>query len=931
MGTQHSGVFGRDEELSTLVSFLDEITTGPTALLLTGDAGAGKSTLWKEGVQSARDGSFRVLTCQPVESEAKLSFAALGDLFGGVAEEVERSLPAPQARALDVALLRAEPEGALPESRAVSLAVLGAIRALSEAEPLLLAMDDVQWLDPPSARVLEFALRRLVAEPVGILMALRGVSEPEVPFGLDRALPESRLRRLAIGPLALDALAHLLQDRLGAPFRRSTMVRLATMSGGNAFFALEIARASILGDEPAAGEPLPVPNSARDLTRRRMAALSDRDRRVLLVVAALSAPTLTAVDSDHDLDRPRDVLVRAVDAGLIEVEGEHLRFTHPLFGSAILSEATPEQLRALHCRVAPIATDPEERARHLALGSEGPDPLVASALDEAARRARSRGAPDAAAELSEMALRLTPPDLADERLERSLEAAKHLVAAGDAPRAHSLLEAAVDAAAPGLHRARALVALGLIQPVHASWGEAGELFLQALDEAGEDVPLRVRSELGLGYARVFTGDLAAAATHARTALELAESGTDVGDLAEALAFVVYVEFALGRGFRRDLLDRAVALEAQDEDHWTWDETRPSFTLAQLLQRTGPMDEARSVLQALLERAVAQGQEHPLPWVHFYLAELECWAGRWEIAELHARRSHELAIQTGETGHVLVFATCAVALVDALFGRADAARDGATQALAMAEKIEIVTMRITSLSVLGFLDLFQGNPAGADHHLQRAADIAASMGIEEPMLLRFVPDHVEALVALGEIERARTELDSFEERARRLDRPWALATGARCRGLLLAADGDIPGALEAFERALEFHERVPEPFELARTSFSLGRVQRRAKLRGEARVSFARALGIYAELGARPWAERAGSEARRVGVRAAGPFELTATEERVAALVVEGRTNREAADALFMSVNTIEWNLSKIHRKLGVRSRTELAAKLHEPP
>jgi DNA-binding CsgD family transcriptional regulator len=202
-----------------------------------------------------------------------------------------------------------------------------------------------------------------------------------------------------------------------------------------------------------------------------------------------------------------------------------------------------------------------------------------------------------------------------------------------------------------------------------------------------------------------------------------------------------------------------------------------------------------------------------------------------------------------------------------------------------------------------------------------------MGVEEPALFRFVPDEVEALVALGDLEGAGALLDPFEERARRLDRPWAMATGARCRGLVLAAGGDTDGALEALRGALAEHERVPEPFALARSYFSQGRIQRRAKLKAEARESFERALQIYAELGARPWAERAGREARRVGVRAAGPFELTPTEERVAVLVAEGRTNQEAADALFMSVNTIEWNLSKIYRKLGVRSRTELAARL----
>ncbi|HXJ67035.1 MAG TPA: LuxR C-terminal-related transcriptional regulator, partial [Actinomycetota bacterium] len=309
--------------------------------------------------------------------------------------------------------------------------------------------------------------------------------------------------------------------------------------------------------------------------------------------------------------------------------------------------------------------------------------------------------------------------------------------------------------------------------------------------------------------------------------------------------------------------------------------------------------------------------------------LECWAGRWDAAVDHARRSVETAIQLGETFHYRAFALYAQALVDAHRGMVDQARDAATEGRALAESMELVFAEVLHLSVLGFLDLFQGNPEGAARHLGRGSDLMVAMGIQEPALLRLVPDEVEALVALGQLDRAEVLLDPFQQRAAGLDRVWALATGARCRGLLLAARGDLTGALDSLQLALVHHERLPEPFALARTLFCLGRIQRRGKLRAEARTSFERSLRIYGDLGARPWAERAGREARRVGLRAAGPLDLTPTEEQVAALVAEGRTNREAADALFMSVNTIEWNLTRIYRKLGVRSRTELAAKLRE--
>jgi DNA-binding CsgD family transcriptional regulator len=926
MRDQHNDVFGRDAELSVLASFIDEAASGPTALLLEGDAGVGKTTLWMEGLEAARDQSFRVLNCRPVESETKLSFAALGDLLGELLDEVERDLSPPRARALDVALLRAEPEGAPPDSRAVSLAVLEVLRSLSRDGPVIVAIDDVQWLDTPTSRVLGFATRRLATEPVSLLLTRRS-GEETAPFELDRSLPEDRFHSLAVGPMTIDALSQVVRARVGTGFLRPTLVRLHEMSGGNPFFAIQIARASSRGDQPATGQLLPVPSSLRELVRDRVAILPPETQHALLVAAALSAPTRALIQTATGVVPLDPDLKIGVEAGVIEIVGDQVRFTHPLFGTGIYSEAPPDQRRELHRRLAEIVTDPEELARHLALGADPPDSSVAAALDEAARRARSRGAPDAAAELSEMAVRFTPVDRYDDRLSRSLEAARHHVNAGAAPRARVLLEREVDAAPPSPSRARALWFLASIRPADGSWASSIEIFRRALDEVGEDRTLRGAIEQGLGYADLFTGDLAAAEPHAMSALELAEMVDDAAAVAEALQFVAYLEFARGRGVRSDLLDRAIALERETEEYWVWDQIRPTTTQAQLLKYTDRFDEARGAFEGLLDRALEHGREHPLSSFHFHLAELECWAGRWEAAEEHARACLEASIQTGETAHFRTTALYVGALVDAHRGRAEEATVAATEGFELATRVGPVMSEILNLSVLGFLGIAEADPAEAHRHLGRAVGLVAGMGVEEPALFRFLPDEVEALVALGELDRAVALLDPFEERARRLDRAWALATGARCRGLLLAATGDVPGALESLERALGDHQRVPEPFALARTYLALGQVQRRAKLKTDARGSFERALEIFGALGARPWAERAAGELSRVAPRAAGPFELTPTEERVAALVAEGRTNREVADTLFITVNTVEWNLTKIYRKLGVHSRTELAARL----
>ena len=728
---------------------------------------------------------------------------------------------------------------------------------------------------------------------------------------------------------SVDAIGQLVRSRLGATFRRPLVVRLHELSDGNAFFALEIARASTRGQGTAAGESLPVPSSLREVIGQQVSGLSAGDRATLLVVAAMSRPTVAAVEAATDRKRVQGVLRRGQEAGLVVVEGDEIRFAHPLFGSAILADAPAEERRAVHRRLAEASSDPEGRARHLALGTTGPDEDVATELVEAARLARSRGAPDAAAELCEMAVGLTAPERAAERADRQVEAATHHVAAGDLVQARALADQAVADAPSGPHLARALTFLARMRARNESWTTVLETSSRAMDEAGGADKLRGKIEQLRGYAMLFTGDIPSAVPHAQAALDLAERANDPRLIAEALGAVAYLEFARGHGAQTDLLARAVALERETDGRWMLDQVRPSFVLAQILKYTERFDEARAALQAMLEGVVERGTEHPAPSLWSHLAEMETWAGRWEDARALAVRSLEAAEERGEVAHNRLFALHALAIVDAHRGDTDAARDAATEGLGLAEALGSVLLQILHLSVLGFLELFEENPDESLRHLDRAAELTERMGVEEPALFRFDPDLVEALVAAGNLGRAAEVLERFEGRAERLDRDWARATAARCRGLVLAAEGDLAGALSAFDRALEAHERVPEPFALARTLFCLGRTQRRAKLRSEARSSFERTLEIYGGLGARRWAELAGREARRVGARAAGPLELTATEQRVAALVAEGRTNREAADALFMSVNTIEWNLSRIYRKLGVRSRTELAARLSQ--
>ena len=379
---------GRDEELAAVVAFLESTASLPGALLLEGEAGIGKTTLLRAGIMAASQSGFCVVSTRPVEAESSLSFVALGDLLEEQLGKVEDALPDPQRQALRVALLLSEPEGRPPDQRAVGIGVLSTLRALAGAAPLLVAIDDLQWLDRGSATVLQFALRRLDDEPIALLAACRSGQE-QIPLELEATFPE-RVHRVRVGPLSLGALTRLLRDRLDTTFARPTLRRIHESSGGNPFFALELARALERHGRPLdPGEPLPVPARVHELARGRLASLPAETRAALQAAAALSQPTVALVSAVARGDR--NVLEPAIRAQIVALDGDRIRFTHPLLSAAAYEDADSRE--ELHARLAEVVVDPEERAHHLAHAAPGPDSSVAAALEEAARGAAARGPP----------------------------------------------------------------------------------------------------------------------------------------------------------------------------------------------------------------------------------------------------------------------------------------------------------------------------------------------------------------------------------------------------------------------------------------------------------------------------------------------------------------------------------------------------------
>ncbi|MGZ5287892.1 MAG: helix-turn-helix transcriptional regulator [Actinomycetota bacterium] len=922
-----SDVIGREPELAILDRFLDAIPAGPGALLLSGEAGIGKTTVWKEGLDGARRRRYRTLSCGPVEAETRLSYAALGDLLETVLEEALPTLPEPQRRALEVALLRAPSSGARADQRAVSLAVLGCLRSVATSTPVVVAIDDIQWMDLPSVRVLQFVARRLNEEAVGLMTTARGTDPNEDPLGVAGALPEDHVYRVHVGALSVDAIDRMLRDKVGESFPRTTLLGLHETSGGNPFFAQEIGRALLRrGVEMAAGERPPIPERLQELVEDRLEGLPAETLEALEVVSALSTPTLDAIAVATDPPEVDRRLDPAIENGVVEVVGDRIRFTHPLLASAVYQKIPPARRRELHARLATIVQDPEERARHLALSVEGPDAAAAAALEEAAQLAFARGAPQSAAELWEMARHATPPDRGEDLVRRIHHAGLAHHECGDTSLARSVLEQAVDLSTAGPARGRVLLDLGMALAETEGWRGAWAAFEAARGEAGDDRALRASIEQNLGYTWVFRGDLAASERHARAALQLAEELQEPRLMAEAFQAYPFVEFLLGREVDQEMLGRGVALEGHMEGEFKADVLRASFVVAMLLKYTDRLDEARRAFTELLGDAAAHGVESPIPQFRYHLAELECRAGNWDAAVEHALASdaaaqrHRWGALLSSEGHF------AVGLVEAHLGRADPARLAALEGLRVAEEAGEILIQIPNLAVLGFLELSLGRPTEADAYLSRAVELERAMGVREPAFFRIVPDEVEALVALGRLDEAEALLAPFEEAGRNLDRAWTIATGARCRALVLAAQGDLQGASAAADEAVRQHDRLPLPFELGRTLLVSGAVQRRAKRKREARDTLTKALEIFDGLGAALWADTARAELARIGGRAPSSLELTPTEERVAALVAAGSTNREAADALFVSIHTVEANLKRIYRKLGVRSRTELASK-----
>jgi DNA-binding CsgD family transcriptional regulator len=901
------GVVGRRDELEALQRFLEQpAARGPRALVLEGEAGIGKSTLWTAGVARARAAGFRVLESRPTEAESGLAFAVLADLLEGVAAEVLPTLSPPRRRALEAALLLSD-ESDPVDSRAIGAAVRSSLETLcAEDTPVLLAIDDVQWIDGPTAAALAFAVRR-VETPLVLLLARR-VAEGVQPSPVESAVPEASLGRLPVGPLRLGAVQLLLRERLARVLSRSLLLRVHDTSGGNPFYALELAAA--VDDDIDAAEPLPVPATLEGLVQTRLAELPASTSAALLLVAAhgpLSAETLHALGVEpEDLDP-------AVSASIVEVERGVTQFTHPLLASVCYQTAADSHRLEAHARLAAVVWDPLDRARQLARSTQLPDSTTATEIESAAGLALARGAVSNAVELYEQALRLTPASESADLERRLAVAARANFGIANVGRARALADDLLARARSGRPRVETLL---LVADLQATPADISELRRQALAEAEDDPWMKCRIHQWLGWNARFSEGLEIADEHARSALELAERLDDDEMLAGALAAVSAIRFHLGEPDAIEVGDRA--LELAQSSCGAERLTEIALTHSSTLLWTGELERAEVILEA--QRAEwADRDETVISQVLWRLAFVDVARGRLASAAAHAEAAREIVLQYGETDDALLWA---VAYITALRGDLEVARALAEQGAAAARDRN-PWMYAYFEGVLGQVELWRGAPAEAVARFAVAERSSREIGSREPSLARWRADHVEALLELGRGDDALELLVPWEEAGTRLGRAAVVAQTTRCRGLLAAAGGDIGTARALLSEAADRHAAIGDRLGQARALLALGVVSRRARQQRLAREALEEAALVFEDCGAGRWATAARAEVGSIGGRRRVQG-LTAAEQRVAALVSEGRTNREVADELFLGVRTVESHLTHIYSKLGVRSRTELA-------
>ena len=905
---------GRSGERAAVQAALVEARRGRgRALVLRGPPGIGKTALLEDAVLGAE--GFRVLRARALETESGLAFAGLADLLRPVLECLP-AVPAAQRAALRAALALGPP--AAPDRFAAYAATLSLIGAVATDSPVLIVVDDAGWLDAPSREALAFCARRIQDEPVAILAASReeGPGRADLP-GVDE---------LAVGPLRADAAEELLRSATAAaPLAPAVARHVLATAEGNPLVLVELPGAMTV-EECAGRAPLPRPPRAgaaiAGAFRRSVEALEPGPRRALLLAAVSAdgalAPMVAALD---ELGGGVADLAGAEAAGFLALHGETALLRHPILRSAVLELTAPAERRDAH-RALARALDPERdaeaRAWHLAEAAIGPDPAVAAALEGAARLAAARTGYAAAAALLERAAAFAEPARAGAD---RVAAGRMWFAAGDAARAAAVVERAWEAGPAGAQRVEAAHLKGFLARLSGRADDAAALLATEGRRARAGDPAKAAEMLcdaGLALALAGRGeDALRCMREAMSYVPLDGAPQLVGSLAMGLALAGQARAA------RPLLARAEGyLEAVEP-------VSPEGQSAVLslfpLTWLGELAAAERHLRRWLDGARRAGCLAYVGVPQIVGATIDFRRGRWRDARARALEAVRSLEETGQTSPLAV-ALAVLAQVEAGLGREEDCQAHAARALEIGTAHGLGSIRVSGAFALGLLAQGAGRPERVAELLEPIAGHAAEDGLREPATVMWRPELVEAYARLGRTADARDALATLAEQAGRTGGAWARAVVCRGRGLL---DDDLD---RHFMDALRLHELTPMPFERARTELAYGSRLRRARRRAEGREQLRRALATFDEIGAEQWALRAREEiaASGVGLPRRGrphPDELSPRELQVAEAAAEGLTNREVAARLFLSEKTVERHLGAVYRKLGLRSRTELARRV----
>ncbi|MET7464508.1 AAA family ATPase [Nonomuraea sp. NPDC005501] len=892
-------LYGRASEQAAIRELIDAARAGRSgSLVLRGEPGIGKSALLAWACREAAAGDpLRTLRVTGMEAEADLAFAGLVQLVWPMQEHIA-ALPAPQAATLRAVLGE---DGTVGRDRFLSgLAVLTLLAEAAEDGPLLCLVDDVQWLDRASADALLFAARRLTAEGVAMLFATREEGFPAT------GLPELRLSRLSPQDSAL-----LLEERGLTPVFRDEVI---ADSAGNPLALIEFAAAR--RRHPSATGPMPVPDRLLASFRSRIGQLPQRTRLMMLTAAAEGRGHLpTLVGAAAALGVGVEDLEEAEKAGLVDVTGNVIAFRHPLIATAAYQGVPLARRVAVHKALAETAIEEGARARHLAAATTSPDEDVAAQIARAAERARARITYASAARLYEQAAGLTPDPRI--RAARLGEAASLALSAGQAAQAAALADEAERLVDDGESLARLARVRAVVEFELGERRLAARVLVERSAHADPDSAVTMlRTAAGYGW---FSGDRESIREAAARLLALGRADPMVLGLAHlmeedyARGLPLLADFVAGapRAVPDVLSGPRAAGPEQPDDSVTDDITMSWACFCAMI--LGEDAVAAELAEAQVARCRRHGLVGTLPQVLQDLAGVQVLTGRHRDAEASVAEAARIVRDTGLEQRL--------PRLNAVLAKV-AAIQGDEERCARLASVEPDTGGMAGIAALSLLDLGLGRYEAALHRLETATrgPLRHAGG-----LVAAGVDQVEAAVRLGEPDRAAEPLRRLEEWARAGEQPWAHALAAHGRALLTNDEDD-------YLRALAAHERVDRPFEQARTELLYGEWLRRARRRSDARVPLRSALKTFERLRAQPWAERARAELTATGESpvaaeptAANPLDrLTSQELLVIRLAADGGTSREIAAQLFLSPRTVEHHLYRAFRKLGIRSRRELA-------